>query len=75
METLLHRAIAQGTPTRRVWITPEFVAERLGPGDAGGLRWPGASSLPASVPPLPELVARDAEVVKQPSQGRGPERL
>ena len=31
METLLHRAIAQGAPVRRVWITPEFVAERLGP--------------------------------------------
>lgn len=43
METLLHRAIAQGAPTRRVWITPEFVAERLGPrpedegGSTGGL--------------------------------------
>jgi ATP-dependent Lon protease len=31
MEALLQRAIAQGAPTRRVWITPEFVAERLGP--------------------------------------------
>ena len=30
MEALLNRAIAQGAPTRRVWITPEFVAERLG---------------------------------------------
>ncbi|HUY61111.1 MAG TPA: hypothetical protein VMW49_04470 [Candidatus Dormibacteraeota bacterium] len=30
MEALLSRAIAQGAPTRRVWITPEFVAERLG---------------------------------------------
>ena len=35
METLLHRAIAQGAPTRRVWITPEFVAERLGPRPEG----------------------------------------
>ena len=31
MEALLNRAIAQGAPARRVWITPEFVAERLGP--------------------------------------------
>jgi ATP-dependent Lon protease len=31
LEALLHRAIAQGAPTRRVWITPEFVADRLGP--------------------------------------------
>ena len=30
MEALLNRAIAQGAPARRVWITPEFVAERLG---------------------------------------------
>jgi ATP-dependent Lon protease len=35
MEALLHRAIAQGAPTRRVWITPEFVAERLGPRPQG----------------------------------------
>ena len=30
VESLLHRAIAQGAPARRVWITPEFVAKRLG---------------------------------------------
>ena len=35
MEALLQRAIAQGAPTRRVWITPEFVAERLGPRPQG----------------------------------------
>ncbi len=35
MEALLQRAIAQGAPTRRVWITPEFVAERLGPPPEG----------------------------------------
>jgi len=35
MESLLQRAIAQGAPTRRVWITPEFVAERLGPRPEG----------------------------------------
>ena len=35
MEVLLHRAIAQGAPTRRVWITPEFVAARLGPRSHG----------------------------------------
>jgi hypothetical protein len=35
MEVLLHRAIAQGAPARRVWITPEFVAARLGPRSHG----------------------------------------
>ena len=30
IESLLHRAIAQGAPTRRVWITPEVVEARLG---------------------------------------------
>jgi len=30
MEGLLHRAIAQHTPTRAVWIPREFVAEREG---------------------------------------------
>ena len=30
LEALLQRAIAQGAPTRRVRITPEFVTERLG---------------------------------------------
>ena len=30
MEGLLHRAIAQHTPTRAVWISWEFVAERKG---------------------------------------------
>ncbi|MDA8331225.1 MAG: AAA family ATPase [Candidatus Dormibacteraeota bacterium] len=35
MEALLQRAIAQGAPTRRVWITPEFVSERLGPRPEG----------------------------------------
>jgi ATP-dependent Lon protease len=35
MEALLYRAIAQGAPARRVWITPEFVAARLGPRSHG----------------------------------------
>lgn len=30
MEAVIQRAIAQGAPRRQVWITPEFVAERLG---------------------------------------------
>lgn len=35
MEAVIQRAIAEGAPRRRVWITPEFVAERLGPRPRG----------------------------------------
>ena len=38
MEGLLHRAIAQHTPTRAVWITREFVAEARASGPMHGGR-------------------------------------
>ena len=36
--SLLYRATARGAPARRVWITPEFVADRLGPRPQGEVR-------------------------------------
>ncbi len=38
LEALLHRAIAEGAPARRVWLTPAFVAARLGPRPRVGRR-------------------------------------
>ena len=54
METLLHRAIAQGAPTRRVWITPEFVAERLGPRPEGEVQRRAVGFGPARMVSEPE---------------------
>ncbi|MDA8332009.1 MAG: AAA family ATPase [Candidatus Dormibacteraeota bacterium] len=54
MESLLHRAIAQGAPTRRVWITPEFVAERLGPRPKGEVRRRAAGFGPTRMVEEPE---------------------
>ncbi|MHB1527006.1 MAG: AAA family ATPase [Candidatus Dormibacteria bacterium] len=54
MEALLHRAIAQGAPTRRVWITPEFVAERLGPRPEGEVQRRAIGFGPARMVAEPE---------------------
>ena len=47
LEALLHRAIAQGAPTRRVWLTPEVVAARLGLRPRAGRRVGFAMGAPA----------------------------
>ncbi len=48
MEAVIQRAIAQGAPRQRVWITPEFVAERLGTKPRGRRAAGFARELPAS---------------------------
>lgn len=47
MEAVIQRAIAQGAPRRQVWITPEFVAERLGPRPRGRRAAGFAREIPA----------------------------
>ncbi|MHB8323655.1 MAG: AAA family ATPase [Candidatus Dormibacteria bacterium] len=54
MEALLHRAIAQGAPTRRVWITPEFVETRLGPRPQGEVQRRAVGFGPARMVAEPE---------------------
>ena len=46
-EARLHRAIPQGAPTRRVWLTPEVVAARLHPRPRAGRRVGFAVGAPA----------------------------
>ncbi len=54
MEALLCRAIAQGAPVRRVWIVPEFVAERLGPRPEGVVQRRAVGFGPARMVSEPE---------------------
>jgi ATP-dependent Lon protease len=48
LEALLHRAIAKGAPARKVWVTPEFVTERLGgrPGSSRRMGFRGEPTAP-----------------------------
>ncbi|MHB1526719.1 MAG: AAA family ATPase [Candidatus Dormibacteria bacterium] len=74
MEALLNRAIAQGAPARRVWITPEFVAKRLG-ARSRGRRVVGFG--PARFAPEPEgegavWAVSSGRLIRPPAPPRSP---
>ncbi len=77
MEALLNRAIAQGAPARRVWITPEFVADRLGPRPEGEVHRRAVGFGPARFAAEPEgegavWAVSPGRLIRPPAPPRSP---